>query len=122
MSYSNFGAGGSTTGRGTTLDIVFELAGVENAAARAGLEGHAALDHELLLALDPDLIVVGGDEDEVDAPGTAAYLLAQPELAGLRAVSTGRIVTLPAELFTTVSTELVRAAETLAAELDRLAE
>lgn len=120
LSYSNFGTGGSTAGAGTTLDIVFELAGVENAAARAGLDGHAALDHERLLTLDPDVIVVGAYESGVDVTSAASHLLAQPELEDLRALRSGRLLTLPTELFTSVSTELVSAAEDLQRQLDAI--
>lgn len=64
LSYVNLGTGGWAAGAGTTADILFDLAGLRNAAAEMGLEGHATLDLEALLVLDPDVIVVGLDEDE----------------------------------------------------------
>ena len=120
LSYSNLGTGGTAAGAGTTADVLFELAGLRNAAAEAGLTGHVSVDHERLLAFAPDLIVVGTlAEGEGPAP-SKAYLLAQPELAALPAVAERRIVALPPRLFTTTSQELLRAAERLSAEVDRL--
>jgi iron complex transport system substrate-binding protein len=123
MSYANFGAGGSTAGRGTTLDVVLGLAGLQNAAALAGIEGYASIDHERLLAIDPDLLVVDGAGDEGAGSQAERYLRSQPELASLRALrdpgdpsgqtSRTEVLALPSALFTTVSTELVTAAEEL---------
>jgi len=124
LSYSNLGAGGTTAGAGTTTDVLFDLAGLRNAAAEAGLVGHVSIDHERLFALDPDLILVGAvDAAEVPGAGpgpSAAYLLEQPDLAALPAIANRRIVRLPARLFTTASQELLRAAERLSEEVERL--
>ncbi len=116
LSYVNLGTGGWAAGKGTTADILFELAGLRNAAAEAGLEGHATLDHEGLLVMDPDVIVVGVEGDG-DMRPTEAYLRAEPSLASLRALREGRVVGLPQRLFTTSSTELVAGAELLAQRL-----
>jgi len=118
--YSNLGAGGTTAGAGTTADVLFELAGLRNAAADAGLSGHETIDHERLLALDPDVIVVGTLEDSGDRPPSETYLLNQPVLRSLRAIQDKRIVALPPRLFTTTSLALLDAAERLAAEVERL--
>jgi iron complex transport system substrate-binding protein len=120
LSYSNLGAGGTTAGTGTTIDVIFELAGVTNVAAAAGLEGHAALDHERLLAFDPDLIVVAAGDPDQEGDPTSDYLASRPELASLSALRTGSIVALPARLFATTSLELLTAAEVLQAEIARL--
>jgi len=118
LSYTNLGTGGSVAGRGTTADILFELAGMENAAGEAGLEGHADLDLEGLLALDPDLIVVGDrDSPETNAP-SASFLLENEGLRDLRAVRDHRILSLPAALFSSASFELLGAAERLVIELE----
>ena len=122
LSYSNLGTGGSTAGAGTTVDIIFELAGIENAASVAGLTGQATLDHERLLTLDPDFILVASDEGDTGAPPSATYLFETQALASLDAIRKRRIASLPIELFSTTSLELVRAAETLHRELDRLFE
>lgn len=120
LSYSNFGGGGSTAGGGTTVDVLLELAGLENAAATAGLEGYASLDHERLLAIDPDLLLVAAGSEDGSFPPSVEHLRGTPELATLRAVREDRIVLLPTELFATTSLELMTAAEVLVAELERM--
>jgi len=117
LGYSNLGSGGSTAGRGTTFDLICGLAGLENAAAEAGLVGHARLDHEGLLALDPDWILVSGAEHEPERRPAEEYLRSQPDLAGLRALD-GGVVSLPMELATTNSWHLITAAETLRERLE----
>ncbi len=122
LSYSNLGTGGTTAGTGTTIDIVLGLAGIENAAAAAGLSGHASIDHERLLSLEPTVILVATDEGDTGVPPSVSYLTGTPALATLDAIEHHRIAFLPIELFTTTSLELVRAAEQLQAELDRVLE
>ena len=52
LSYSNYGTGGWTAGSGTTADLMIALAGMQNAAAAAGFEGHVSLGMECLLAIE----------------------------------------------------------------------
>lgn len=120
LCYSNLGAGGSAAGRGTTADVLLDLAGLRNAAAEAGITGHESIDHERLLALDPDVIVVGTIEDSGERPPTETYLLGEPDLARLSAVRNHRIVALSPRLFTTASLALMDAAEALVDEIERL--
>lgn len=119
VSYTNLGTGGWIAGQGTTTDIVFDLLGIENAAAAAGLRGHQEIDLEGLIALAPELILVGAANEEEGIVSTLSYLRAQPALASLPALRDDLVVSLPQELFTTASTELLTAAERLADELDR---
>ena len=118
ISYANLGTGGTVAGSGTSADILFELAGLENAAAQAGWLDYRSLDLEGLLRLNPDVIVVDGAHGDSDAPPTEAFLRAQPGLEALRALETGGIISLPSELFTTNSQEILRAAEVLVDELE----
>jgi len=120
LTYTNLGAGGWTAGAGTTGDVLLELAGLENAAARAGLRGDAPADGERLLALAPDLFVVGQPDASEHSPPSAEFLLAEPALVHLEAVRARRIVTLPPALFTSASPELLTGAERLIDELERL--
>lgn len=124
--YSNFGAQGWTAGSQTTIDEILRLAGLVNAAAEKGRVGHQTLSFEELLALDPDVIIVG--RPLAMAAGSAGdrggaseeLLLGEPALASLRAIRERRIVALPAWLFATGSHEMVTGAEFLAAEIDRM--
>jgi len=128
MCYSNFGSAGWTAGSGTTVDEMMRLAGLVNVVAEAGREGHVGASFEDLLVLDPDLILVSrplsmGAGSAGDRGGASErLLLAEPSLAGLRAVREHRIVSLPAWLYAAGSQEVVTGAEALAAEVDALLE
>jgi iron complex transport system substrate-binding protein len=120
LSYTNLGAGGWTSGADTTADVLLGLAGVTNAAARAGLTGDVPADAERLLALAPDAFLVGQPDRSERSPPSAEFLLAEPALASLDAIRARRIVTLPPALFASASPELLTGAERLVAELERL--
>ncbi|MBM3988776.1 MAG: ABC transporter substrate-binding protein [Planctomycetes bacterium] len=127
LAYSNFGGAGSTAGRQTTIDALFEMLGIRNLMGERGIVGHAGITFEDLLALDPDVILVSeplrmGEGPSGDRGGAAERLLrSEANLAGLRAVREDRIVTLPAWLFATGSQELVSAAEELERRVEQLA-
>lgn len=116
MTYLNFGTGGWTAGARTTGDLLLRLAGARNAAEEAGISGNAQIDHERLLAIDPDVLVLRATVAGEEHSSTADYLLAEPALAGLSAVRAHRFVVLPAALFSTDSQHLLDAAERLQAE------
>jgi len=120
LSYTNLGAGGWTSGARTTGAILLELAGLRNAAAEAGLVGDAPAERERLLALAPDLFLVGRPDRSESSPPSAEFLLGDPALRALAAVRERRIVALPPALFTSASPELLRGAEVLVDELERL--
>jgi iron complex transport system substrate-binding protein len=120
LGYTNLGAGGWTCGARTTGAILLELAGMRNAAAVAGLVGDAPCDRERLLALAPDLFLVGRPDRSESSPPSAEFLLGDPALRQLEAVREQRIVALPPALFTSASPELLRGAEVLIEELERL--
>lgn len=120
LSYTNLGAGGYTSGSGTTGQVLLTLAGVHNAAAEAGLEGDVPADQERLLVLAPDLFLVGRPDRTESSPPSAEYLRTTPALRELEAVRAERIVSLPPALFTSASPELLRGAELLVDELERL--
>lgn len=118
--YSNDGTGGWTAGRHTTVDTLIRLAGLRNAAAEAGIQGHVALDFERLIALDPDVIVVSAPAQGEGGSATATVLQSAKELASLTAVARQRIVVLPSSLISADSQLLVDGAERLAVVVDRL--
>lgn len=119
LTYSNFGSKGFTAGRGTSVHEILILAGLENAVAADGRDGHLEITFEELLRLDPDVIVVSAPLNTPvshtgDRGGASeAILKGEPSLANLRAVRTGSIVVLPAGLFACNSHRMVRAAEVL---------
>ena len=121
LSYTNFGTGGTTAGAGTTMDVALGLAGLENAAAEAGIEGYGSLPSEHLLAIDPDFLVVSAGDGQGDS-ASLRYLRETPALRSLRALAAGRILVLPSALAATTSIRLLDAAETLAGQVETLLE
>lgn len=120
LPYGNYGSGGSTSGSGTTWDLMIRLAGMRNAAAGAGIAGNAPIDFEQILAIDPDVFLVGALDVAREASTTAALLADEPTLANLTALREGRVVILPSWLYSTSSHHVVTAAEELAARVDAM--
>lgn len=116
IAYTNDGTGGTASGQGTTIRTVMELAGLVDVS---GVKGHAVVDYELLLARDPDVFVVGAPSTD-ERGATESLLLAEPALAGLRAVRERRIAVLPTTLYSTDSPTILDAAELLARRIDEL--
>lgn len=120
MVYSNDGTGGSTAGANTTPDTMIRLAGLRNAAADAGLVGHATIDFERLLAIDPDFLIVSSPARGEGGSPTKSVVESSSALARLRARRPGHIVVLTPALMSADSPPLVDAAELLAREVDRV--
>lgn len=118
LSYTNLGAGGWTSGAGTTAEVLLELAGLRNAPAEAGLTGDVPADQERLLALAPDLFLVGRPDRSESSPPSADFLLSEPALAGLAALRERRIASLAPALFTSASPELLTGAEQVVEALE----
>ncbi|MDQ7087581.1 MAG: ABC transporter substrate-binding protein [Acidobacteriota bacterium] len=109
---------GIVAGAETTVDALIRRAGGVNVAAEAGIVGHTRLPMEALVALDPEVLLLGFDTGEDPGNLLAAY----PHLAATRAVREGRIVILPPRLLTTVTpflTEGVLALQARLAALER---
>lgn len=117
LGYSNYGTGGWAAGADTTVDLVIALAGMQNAAREAGLESFQEIDHERLLALDPDLLLVEVEDDGRPGP-TETFLHGESVLASLSALRAGGLVRLPRRLHATTSFHVLEAAEALAAAAD----
>lgn len=115
--YSNYGAGGTTAGKGSTWDLIIQTAGLHNAASEAGLDGHPTLDLEALLSLDPDVLLVSAGPA---GDSTLAELRSLPRLTGLRPLQSGAIIRLPSTLFATSSQHMLDAAELLVDQLEQL--
>lgn len=109
-----YAGGGFTAGQQTTIGEILTLAGGHNVALDIGMQGMKKLPPELLVWLNPAVIVVGG------TPGKAGLregLLADPTLQTVEAVRTGRIVVLPRPWLNTLSHHLVTGVEALAQAL-----
>ncbi len=88
-----YNRGGFTAGAGTLFDELVRLAGGRNAAAEAGIVGHATLPVERALALDPDVVLT----TDYRADGRARDVFERAPLADdpvwreARAVRGGRV-------------------------------
>ncbi|MFT4540569.1 MAG: iron complex transport system substrate-binding protein [Planctomycetota bacterium] len=116
--YTNYGSGGWAAGGGTTAHHILDLAGVRNSVLEAGRSGHDMVSIEEMLTMNPDVLVIS--KPSRDYGVTRKYLEEDKSLAHLDAVKNGRIIELPAALFSTTSHHLLEAAEYLARELDKL--
>ena len=118
LPYGNYGAGGTTAGRGTTWQIMIELAGMRNAAAEAGMDGHPEIEFEQILAIDPDFFLVSEPDGQETGSGET-LLRNEPLLQNLRAVKEGRFLRLPEYLYSAASHHVLTAAEMLGEQADR---
>jgi iron complex transport system substrate-binding protein len=111
MVYSNYGAGGGTAGSGTSYDLMIRLAGLKNAAAEAGIQGHQDLDLEGLLTIQPDVIILSSGPDGTSASLSA--LQSKLESTPLKAITNGLVVLMQANELTTTSQYTLNASESL---------
>jgi iron complex transport system substrate-binding protein len=107
-----WGARGFTAGRSTSLDDLITHAGGENLTATHGITGFANLAAEQVLAMNPQVLVSGGDSREAH-PGLPALLM-HPALQGTDALQHGRVFTLPMRYLVTISQFIVDGVEELA--------
>jgi iron complex transport system substrate-binding protein len=104
-----------TTGRGTLLDEKLRAAGGENAAATIGLVGDVSVSLDLLVALDPDVIVLARWTTDGETPLGA--LRSSPAWRDSRAVKNSNVHVVASSLLTAESQDAVLGVEALAAIL-----
>jgi iron complex transport system substrate-binding protein len=111
-----YNRGGFTAGAGTLFDELLRLAGGRNAAAEAGIEGHASIAIERALALDPDVILT----TDYAADGRSRRMFAEATLAddpawrATRAVREGRVHGLSGRTVLSTSHHVARAVPEIA--------
>jgi iron complex transport system substrate-binding protein len=104
--------GGYTTGAHTLVDEKIRRAGGLNAAAMAGLAGDVTVSLDLLLSLDPDVIIV--PQWSSDAEASVREITESPAWRTSRVVREGRVHALPAGVLTSESEDAVLGVEALA--------
>jgi ABC-type Fe3+-hydroxamate transport system substrate-binding protein len=110
---------GYTAGRGTLIGELIERAGGRNAAAEAGVEGHARLDAEHILAIDPDYILLApwrADARERSLTGELS-VTRDPLLVRTRAVRHGHVLFVPPSHLMSTSHFVALAVEDIARQL-----
>ncbi len=107
--------GGITYGPGSTVDELITLAGGINVIAEADLGPYPLINPEYIIAVDPDVILLGGwfsaEDDPID------WITHDPVLGSLHAVQSGRVYSVSDAHLTTVSHYVVRGVEEIAAML-----
>jgi iron complex transport system substrate-binding protein len=104
--------GGYTTGTHTLVDEKIRRAGGRNAAAEAGLTGDVSVSLDLLVALDPDVIIVPRWSADGEAP--VREITEAPAWRDSRVVRERRVHAVAAGLLTSESQDAVLGVEELA--------
>lgn len=92
---------GYTMGAGTLVDEMLTRAGGRNAAAELGIQGPGQIGVEMVLALQPQVIVM--PRYEGSASPVVAQLAGQPAWMGVGALAAGRVREVPGAWITSVS-------------------
>lgn len=109
-----YSAGGFVLGKGTTMDEMIAYAGGQNVALEAGVQGSKKLSQEKLVALNPTVILVSGEDGQ---EGLRESLLADPTLQEVEAIRAGRVHAIPRAYTGTVSQYVVKCVEAIAQAL-----
>lgn len=106
-----YAAGGFVLGKGTTMDEMIAYAGGRNAALEAGVQGGKKISQEKVVALNPAVILVSGEDRQ---EGLRELLLADPTLQEVEAIRAGRVYAIPRAYTSTVSHYVVKCVEAIA--------
>lgn len=106
-----YAAGGFVLGKGTTMDEMIAYAGGRNAALEAGVQGGKKISQEKVVALNPAVILVSGEDQQ---EGLRELLLADPTLQDVEAIRAGRVYAIPRAYTSTVSHYVVKCVEAIA--------
>lgn len=105
---------GITAGRGTAMEDMLRRAGLRNLASELGLRGYVPLSLELLIAGQPDVLVLDTtavSADDVAGDSVASGYLQHPALAGL--AQRVKVVVLPPPLSVCIGPMTIDAIERL---------
>lgn len=103
-----FNPNGFTVGRGTLVDQVMSAAGLDNAAARLGMENYGQVPLEVLALNAIDILIVSESRD--GPPALAMEVLRHPVLSKLPST---RVVPMPGRLWSCAGPALADAVERL---------
>jgi iron complex transport system substrate-binding protein len=110
-------SGNFTAGSETSIHEILIAAGMRNAAAEAGITGHARIAPEQIIQIDPDVILIGtGYERD---RGFRRRLEEDRQLSTVKAIKDRHFVELPARSTMTVSHHVADAVEMLVEAVNR---
>lgn len=107
-----YSSSGFTGGRGTIVDDVIRVAGGENLAAILGLTGWKKLSLEQVAMADPEVIILS--DSKWWSSASSPEILGHPAFTNSRAIRSGRVTTLSAQLMTTSSHHIAETVEAVA--------
>lgn len=99
---------GFTVGKGTLVDQILTAAGLDNIAARLGIDSYGQAPLELVAAHSIDILIVSASRD--GPPSLATEILRHPILAKLQHT---RVVTMPGRLWSCAGPAIAEAVERL---------
>ncbi len=111
-------SGNFTAGAGTSIHEILTAAGLKNAAAEAGINGHVKIASEQIAHINPDVILIPSGYERYR--GFRGLLENDSQLSAVSAIKENRIVEVPARSVLTVSHHVADAVETLIETIDRL--
>ncbi len=112
LAYNSYG---STNGKGTTFDDIVKKAGGINVASEIGLELWAQISKEMIIELNPDVIIVPGYAyDESNPKDFADTLLNDESLKDVNAIKNNKVYMLQEKHISSVSQYMVYGVEDLA--------
>jgi iron complex transport system substrate-binding protein len=100
---------GFTVGRGSLVDEIMEHAGLDNLAARLGIDNYLQIPLEAVVLQKAEVLILNGDSD--GAPSLATEALHHPIVDAL--AGRLRLVAMPARLWTCAGPSIVDAADLL---------
>ena len=106
--------GGFVAGKNTTMHEMITRAGGLNVGAAADIQGVKQLSQEILISLNPEIILVGGSQGGQEHNGLRASLLVDPTLSSLEAIQTCQVHVLSLAYVGSLSHHIVKGVEAVA--------
>ncbi len=110
---------GFVAGADTTFDDIALHAGLTNLAGERGIQGHASLSVEELVAWNPPVIVIGCEPPR--CAEAEAEFAARPGIEATRAAREGGVIALPGAYLSSTGAGMIHAARLLGDEQQRRA-
>jgi iron complex transport system substrate-binding protein len=104
-------SGNFSAGAGTSIHEILISAGLKNAAAEAGINGHVKIAPEQITQVDPEVILIPSGYERYR--GFRRLLENDAQLSAVKAIKEKRIAEVPARSLLTVSHHVADAVETL---------
>ncbi|PCI51619.1 MAG: ABC transporter substrate-binding protein [Moraxellaceae bacterium] len=109
-----YGPNGASTGSDTLMDASIALIGAQNVLNEVNIQGHTNVSAELVIGLQPDVIIVSASFGE-DPQHWKIQLINDPKWRDVPAIKNNRVYSVPGAWLTSVSQYRITGVEQLAA-------